>query len=450
MHSHAALKNKRAWVVAVDMGYGHERAAYALRDLAGPQGYLIANNYPGIPREDKRMWHEGKSVYETISRLKPLPVIGPYVFEVLDSLQRIPQFYPRRDLSAPSLQVRQTYTLIEKRGLGRDLVEKLREHPDRPLVSTFFLPAFAAEIYDYPNDIYVVVCDADMSRAWVAKDPKKSRIKYFASNGRVVERLKLYGVPEKHIFLTGFPMPKELIGGPSSSIIKRDLGNRLCNLDPSGAFRLRYAETLDLFLGKTYCPAKADHPLTITFCVGGAGAQKQLGINICKSLRRRLKHHEVQINLVAGVRPEVARFFKDEVKALGLGKELGKSVKVLLADDRPSYFREFTQLLRTTDLLWTKPSELSFYTGLGIPVIMAPSVGSQEDFNRLWLQQVGGGVSQNDERFTDEWLFDWLQSGGLARMAWNGFIEAPTHGTYRIEDVIFKRKSELEAPSMIV
>ncbi len=450
MHSHRPPKTKHAWVVSVDMGYGHERAAYALRDLDGPGGYVIANNYPGIPREDKRMWHEGKSIYETISRLKPLPVIGPYVFEALDSLQRIPPFYPRRDLSAPSLQVKQTYALIEKRGLGRDLIERLRREPGRPMVCTFFLPAFAAEVYDYPNDIYLVICDADMSRAWVAKDPKRSRIKYFASNGRVVERLKLYGVPEKNISLTGFPMPKELIGGPSSTTIKRDLGMRLCNLDPQGVFRERYAETLDLFLGRRYCPARADHPLTVTFCVGGAGAQRQLGVNICRSLRRRLKHHEVHVNLVAGVRAEVARFFRDELKAMGLGKEIGKSVDVLLAADRPSYFREFSDLLHKTDVLWTKPSELSFYTGLGIPLIMAPSVGSQEDFNRLWLQQVGGGVAQNDERYADEWLFDWLDSGGLARMAWNGFIEAPTHGTYRIEDVVFRRKSELEAPSMIV
>ncbi len=449
MHTHKPGK-ERAWVVAVDMGYGHERAAYALRDLAGPQGYIIANNYPGIPREDRRMWHEGKSIYETISRLKPLPVIGPYLFEVLDSLQRIPQFYPRRDLSAATVQVRETYSLIEKRGLGRDLVERLKEHPDRPLVSTFFIPAFAAEAFDYPNDIYLVVCDADMSRAWVAKDPKKSRIKYFASNGRVVERLKLYGVPEKNIFLTGFPMPKELIGGPSAALIKHDMGMRLCNLDPNGFFRSRYEETLDLFLGKRFCPARADHPLTITFCVGGAGAQKHLGINICRSLHRRLKRRDVMINLVAGVRPEVAQYFRNEVKALGLGKEIGRSIQVLISKDRPAYFREFSEVLRKTDLLWTKPSELSFYTGLGIPVIMAPSVGSQEDFNRLWLQQVGGGVAQNDERYTDEWLFDWLNSGGLARMAWNGFIEAPTHGTYRIEDVIFKRPSELEAPSMIV
>ena len=29
--------------------------------------------------------------------------------------------------------------------------------------------------------------------------------------------------------------------------------------------------------------------------------------------------------------------------------------------------------MRTTDILWTKPSELSFYCGLGIPIIMAPA-----------------------------------------------------------------------------
>ena len=29
--------------------------------------------------------------------------------------------------------------------------------------------------------------------------------------------------------------------------------------------------------------------------------------------------------------------------------------------------------MRTTDILWTKPSELSFYCGLGIPIVMAPA-----------------------------------------------------------------------------
>jgi hypothetical protein len=49
---------------------------------------------------------------------------------------------------------------------------------------------------------------------------------------------------------------------------------------------------------------------------------------------------------------------------------------------------------------------------------------------------VNGGIPQNDPRYTDEWLFDYINSGGLARFAWNGYIEAPTHGAYRIENIL--------------
>ena len=49
-----------------------------------------------------------------------------------------------------------------------------------------------------------------------------------------------------------------------------------------------------------------------------------------------------------------------------------------------------------------------------------------------------------------EWLFDWINSGGVARMAWNGYIEAPTHGAYRIEDVVLGQKSEIHPLPLIV
>ena len=81
---------------------------------------------------------------------------------------------------------------------------------------------------------------------------------------------------------------------------------------------------------------------------------------------------------------------------------------------------------------------------------MAPSIGSQEVFNRSWLKMVGGGVTQNDPKFTDEWLFDWVNSGGLARIAWNGYIEAPTHGSYRIESILTGEKLEVEELPLII
>ncbi|MCI0479050.1 hypothetical protein L0Y59_00695, partial [Candidatus Uhrbacteria bacterium] len=350
---------------------------------------------------------------------------------------------------APTIQVKQTYAMVENLGLGKHLIEKLSKDP-KPLVCTFFIPAFAAEVYDYPEDIYVVICDADMSRAWVAKDPKRSRIKYLAPNGRVVERLKLYGIRPENIFLTGFPLPKEVIGGPEGNVIKKDLVARLCNLDPNGVFSKKYIKTLEANLGAGTCPMRKSHPLTVTFSVGGAGAQKVLGMQIVKSLKHKLLREEIMFRLVAGTKLMVADYFLREIKDMGLKRALGRNLFVDTAPNRTVYFHEFTAGLRKTDILWTKPSEMSFYTGVGLPIIMAPSIGSQEQFNRVWLKMVGGGVAQNDPRYTNEWLFDWLESGGLARMAWNGYIEAPTHGAYRIESVITGEKMELEKIPMIV
>ena len=163
-----------------------------------------------------------------------------------------------------------------------------------------------------------------------------------------------------------------------------------------------------------------------------------------------MKKNDIHLTLVAGNRREIADFFIDAVQRSGLTSQLGKSIHVLQTNTRLEYFNAFDQLLRKTDILWTKPSELSFFCGIGLPIIIAPPVGSQEDFNKRWLLQVGAGVRQNDAKYTNEWLFDWVESGGLARLAWNGFMEAPTHGTYRIEDVINKRSSELELLPHIV
>ena len=430
------------------MGYGHERAAYGVRNLAHG-GIITANSYEGIPLKDKKLWSESRRMYELISRLKPIPFIGDLLFSTLDYLQRIEPFYPRRDLSRATAQTHQTYYFIQKLGLCKHLIEKLAKKP-LPLICTFFIPAFAAEEFAYPGDIYLVVCDADMSRAWVPKDPQKSRIKYFAPNGRVVERLKLYGVREEQIFISGFPLPQELIGGPDGDIVKKDLANRLCRLDPNGYFLKKYARTLENNLFPGICLKPTKTPPTLTFCIGGAGAQKSLALTVLRGLASSIKRKKIILRLVPGTNKLLADTFTAEVQKLGLKRSLNSELFIDYFVDRPSYFKTFSKILRTTDMLWTKPSELSFYCGAGIPIIMAPSIGSQEKFNRTWLKTVGGGLTQGDPRYVNEWLFDWIQSGGLDRIAWNGYIEAPTHGAYRIEQIITGEKMKLENLPLIV
>ena len=369
-----SLKTPKAWVVAVDMGYGHQRAADPLRIIAYKGKVINANNYSGIPQRDKNIWQKSREFYEGISKFKKVPLIGKWVWGLFDKFQTIPSFYPKRDLSHPNNQLKYFMHLIEKYKWGNNLITKLEKKP-LPLVTTFFVIAYMAEYFKYSQEIYCLATDTDISRSWVSLHPSQSRINYFAPNYRVEQRLKLYGVRPEKIFLTGFPLPLENLGGENLSVLKADLGHRIFNLDPKRRYINIYKDTICEQIGKTFFPSKAHHPLTITFAVGGAGAQREIGVAIVNSLRRKLLKGQLQINLVAGIRNEVANYFKFNIKKLGLAKCLAKNIKVLYANNKEDYFRKFNIMLRTTDILWTKPSELSFYTALGLPIIMTPPIG---------------------------------------------------------------------------
>src|SRR3989338_909325 len=452
-----SIKNKKprqiydgAYIITVDMGYGHQRASYPLKDIEicppemdmAENKIITANNYPGIPKADRRRWEGGRSIYETVSRMFKLPFIGKILFGIMDYIQRIEPFYPRRDLSRATSQVRQQYSMIH-RGWGKDLINRLNKKP-LPIVTSFFTIAFFAEEHDYEGEIYCLCTDTDISRAWVPMNPKESRIKYFATNKRVKDRLILYGINKNNIFVTGFPLPKENLG-TNLKILKKSLSCRLDNLDPGGKYRQKYKKTLDHYFKDSQCARyKNGHSLTINFAVGGAGAQRDIGITILDSLHDYIDKGLVRLNLVAGVRNDVFKYYEDEVKKLHLDTHNGH-VHILYAETKDEYFKKFNELLLTTDILWTKPSELSFYVGLGIPIIMAPTIGSQEEFNKAWLHQIGSGFEQENPKYTNEWLFDWLHSGWLARAAMEGFLDAPRNGVYHIEDIVLRgKRSEIE------
>ena len=48
-------------------------------------------------------------------------------------------------------------------------------------------------------------------------------------------------------------------------------------------------------------------------------------------------------------------------------------VEVLQEPDFDSYYEAMNALLARTDVLWTKPSELTFYAALGLPIVRAMS-----------------------------------------------------------------------------
>lgn len=427
--------NKKAWVSAVDMGYGHQRTAYALKSLAFEDRIVIANNYKEIPSIDRGIWKLAKNFYESISDFKKFPFLGNIAFGILEKLKRILSFYPKRDLSKSNFSLKLISFLL-KSGWGKDFIAKLSKNP-LPLISTFFMPAFMAEFFNYMGDIYCVVCDVDIARAWVSSKPTQSKIKYFAPNSWVVERLKLYGVKEENIFLTGYPLPLENIGSENLEIAKLDLGRRLLNLDPQKSYRQEYHPLIEKYVGSL--PEEPDHILTIMFSVGGAGAQKEIVVKYIRSLAEKIKNQKIKIILMAGIRKKVYEYFLENIKVIGLEDFLNKNIEIVFAETIGDYFSQFNQKLRKTDILWTKPSELSFYTALGLPVIIASPLGSQEFFNRRWLLRLGSAVDQDDPDYADQWLFDLLDSGWFAEAAMQGFVEVEKLGTYNIQKIISKK-----------
>lgn len=424
-----------AHVVAVDMGYGHLRAAYNLNGLAGGKIYSV-NRYHGIPHRDKQIWDQSRKFYEFISKFKNVPIIGNKVFSYFDKFQRVENFYPVRDMTKPTLQLAKTLQLIRRKKWGKHFIDKLNKDP-KPLISTFFVTAYMAEEFGYKNDIYLVVCDADVSRAWAIDKANVSRIKYFVPTERVRTRLKMYGVREENIYLTGFPMPKENTGSKRLTILKKDLGIRLANLDPTGKYIKTYERTLHKYLDG-YVRHTSTRPLTIMFVVGGAGAQREIGVCIVKALHKKITENKVKIILVAGIHNDVSKYFREEIIKLGLRNEIGKGINIIYAPNKPAYFEVFNQALHHTDIIWTKPSELSFYTSLGLPFILTEPIGSQEFCNRNWLEKIGSSLRQKPIEHTAEWLFELVDSGWLAEAAMEGFLEAPNLGTYNIEEIVQK------------
>lgn len=418
----------QAWIVSANMGLGHQRATYPLRGMAY-NGVLLFGEDESLKKE-KRQWTIFRNSYETLSRTRQIPLIGPYLFSLLEKLQNISPYYPRRDQSGPSLQVRSLYTLI-RRGMGRGISEILNTRR-LPVVTSFYAAAIAAEeLTDLP--VYCIICDADINRVWVAERPQESRIIYFAPCGSAMRRLKEYGVPDERIYLTGFPLPMENIG-TNMEILKRDLARRLIRLDPTKRFRIIHGEEVRSYLGDSWDPDMGSGPITITYAVGGAGAQAEIAGGAVKSLSNMIKEGKVRLNLVAAHRKEANDYFEKLITKHGL--TMSEGIRILYNQDKNEYFRQFNELLHDTDILWTKPSEMSFYCGLGLPIIIAPPIGPHEVYNQRWLRDLGAGLHQSDPQYCSEWIMDYLVDGKLSLAAWDGFLYARKLGVEKIAEVL--------------
>ena len=412
-------------VAAIDMGYGHLRPAAALSSWLGVPVREM-DRAPVGDAQDEAYWRRARKLYEPLTRWSQLPFVGGPAQALLDNLTQIPPLYPERDLSAPTVG---TAALVRaaRSGLSSQLARQLAES-GAPLLTTFYAPAILAELHGRTR-VACVVTDSDVNRVWAPADPARSNIVYFAPATHTARRLRAYGVPERNVRVTGFPLPHALLGGPELPSLRKNLAARLVRLDPRGEWTAAHAAEVERALGPLPTAERGRPPL-LTFAVGGAGAQVGMVRTFLPSLKRLIGEGRLRLALVAGRRHEVASKLRGFLAAAGITE--GESVRVLEAPDIDAYFPLFNALLAETDLLWTKPSELTFFAALGLPLILAPAVGVHEACNRRWAEEWGAALPQGDPAHAAEWLDDWLEDGVLAAAAWAGFRHLPNRGLYKI------------------
>jgi len=110
----------------------------------------------------------------------------------------------------------------------------------------------------------------------------------------------------------------------------------------------------------------------------------------------------------------------------------GGPIDVVRAPSFSGYLARLSPVLAEADVLWTKPSELTFFAGLGLPLLLAPSLGRHEEHNARTVLRRGAALRAEAARDAERWLPALLSDGRLAAAAWAGWKRMPSHGTRRI------------------
>lgn len=429
--------------ISVLMGLGHIRAAYPFKRFISDDIYVYGNKNT-TPKTEYKLWNKIRRIYYFVSKAVSIPIFGNIIGKALNRVEKIEPYYPAKDLSKPNMAVRYLKHLTKRRNFFKNIKELIK-NIETPVLHTFYATALAVDNIRKPDENYLLICDADFNRVWVSDKPEKSSINYLAPCTQAKWRLERYGVRKELVHLTGFPLPIENIGSRESlEILREDLFKRLHRLDPRGKFFNFHKQSVLYWLKQQSLPEIRDTPFTLTYAVGGAGAQVAAIKKILCSLKQKILEGKIMLNFSAGIQKPVYETILSYINNNNLISEFDKSIRIIYDHDVFTYLDKFNQSLRNTDILWTKPSELSFYCGLGIPIILSPSIGAHEISNRYWLREINAGIKiPGPLEYAHQWLFDLRNNGRFAEAAWSGFLKTRKLGTYKIIDLITKGSFDL-------
>lgn len=185
----------------------------------------------------------------------------------------------------------------------------------------------------------------------------------------------------------------------------------------------------------------------ILLTVGGAGAQKEIFAQIIKNLLPKIAKNEVtllinvgdHLNVWEGLCKEVAElktlsetYFDDWNKTCTFAQELLtkdiSGIHVFYNKDIFAAVYSSNLLMRSADVLVTKPSELAFYP---IPKLMIKRVGGHEAWGAIRAAEVGDGTIECETvETTLQMLNLMLEDDELLTGLCNNIVKANKIGTY--------------------
>jgi hypothetical protein len=411
------MDKKQVLLATAEMGNGHLRALHPFTEIPEYRLIVLGQTDSSKSRE-KSFWKFTLKLYEVVSRFKNFPLLGWLAFGIMNNFLSIPP----RNKKVKRYRKTLSFWLLERfiemglcQGLGNEISD------NHPLVFTSFYAPVIALSKRTDVMIYCQICDSDLSRVWVADAPGNSRTHYFVPCNRATERLLSYGVGIEKIHLTGFPFPDELVGGIHQEIAKRN-----------------YQKRMILFENPKII--SSEFPLKMAYVVGGAGAYSDIGIKIALSLSKEIISGTVVLSLVTGIKNKVILDYRKLKEQFFPNCD---NIQIVEASNHFEYFQKFSKVVSSIHLLWTKPSELVFYSALGIPIIMTSPLGPQETANREWILENKFGVDQKKPKSTNSWLLEMLDKGTfskIARQSWDNGIRT---AFYRIPEIIDETSNEI-------
>ncbi len=389
-------------VTTAMMGYGHMRAA----DNLASRGYvqvMRVDKPPLVGTTEDAVWKGTQWGYHTVSRL----VEGPWnvLWKVLERMEEIPE-----DSRQASLWPSRAIEAGTRAGLWQNVAAAVQKD-GLPVVHCFYLPALVAAYHGCTNPNWQLLCDVDFHRIWVPTRADKYRLEYCVPTPAGADRLMSYGVPSRAIHVTGFPLPVSLTGGEDLATRQAHVDARLTRLSPD-----------------------SNEPFSLLFAISGAGCYLDLLEDLVRSLVGPIRDGEVNLRIAAGSNTEIRDRIQGWLSVFGLAQH--RNVKVLFRPDVFDGLHRFNRAIPKSDILITKPGELVFYTGLGIPEVLLPPVGQHEDKNRRYLLDNGCAADYPGPENLLSWLREARRAGLLADLASNGAARIPATGTHVIHGLV--------------